>query len=76
MDKTPRFLKSGRGKLASGYHGETEFSRKRKEKIIKEQEMREQEAEGKEFGWERVKDAENKGEIKKSIWWKVDLNNL
>ena len=76
MDKRPRILKSGQGKLASEYHGETDFSRKRKESIIKEQEEREQEAEGKEFGWERVRDAENKNEVKKSICWKIDLNNL
>ena len=76
MDKRSRFLKSGQGKLASEYHGETDFSRRRKESIIKEQEAREQKAEGKEFGWERVKDVENKVEVKKSICWKIDLNNL
>ena len=76
MNKRPRFLKSRQGKLASEYHGDTDFSRKRKESIIKEQEAREQKAEGREFGWERVKDAGNKGEVKKSICWKIDLNNL
>ena len=40
MDKRPRFLKSGQGKLASEYHGETDFSRKRKESIIKEPKSR------------------------------------
>tara|TARA_B110001450_G_scaffold256350_1_gene286426 strand:- start:84 stop:296 length:213 start_codon:yes stop_codon:yes gene_type:complete len=34
------YLKKGEGKLASNYHGETEFSKKRKEKIIREQEER------------------------------------
>lgn len=71
MDKKPRFLKSGNGKLASEYHGETEFSRKRKENIIKEQEDRERESEGKEYGWVRVTDANR--EVKKSICWNIDL---
>ena len=35
------YLKKGKGKLASDYHGETEFSKKRTEKIIREQEERE-----------------------------------
>ena len=46
MIKKPqsRYLKAGQGKLVSEYHGETNFSKKRKEKIIKEQEEREKEA--------------------------------
>ena len=40
--KTPKnFLKKGEGKLASDFHGVTEFAKKRKEKIIKEQLERE-----------------------------------
>ena len=35
------YLKIGEGKLASDYHGETEFAKQRKEKIIKEQKERE-----------------------------------
>ena len=35
------FLKRGGGKLASDFHGETEFAKQRKLKIIKEQEERE-----------------------------------
>ena len=35
------YLKKGQGKLASDYHGVTEFSKQRKEKIIREQEERE-----------------------------------
>ena len=76
MNQKSRFLKSGEGKLASEYHGETDFSRKRKESIIKEQEEREKKAEGKEFGWERAKDVEEKSQVKNSIWWKIDLNNF
>ena len=37
-----KFLKKGEGKLASHNHGETEFSKKRKEQVIKEQEEREE----------------------------------
>ncbi len=56
MIKKPqsRYLKAGQGKLVSEYHGETNFSKKRKEKIIKEQEEREKEAKGKEFGWCKI----------------------
>ena len=39
--KTHTFLRKGQGRLASDYHGETKFSKQRKEKIIKEQIMRE-----------------------------------
>jgi len=35
------FLKKGEGKLASDNHGETEFAKKRKEQIIREQNERE-----------------------------------
>tara|TARA_B100000524_G_scaffold347823_1_gene250633 strand:- start:4134 stop:4298 length:165 start_codon:yes stop_codon:yes gene_type:complete len=31
------YLKKGQGKLCSNYHGETDFSKNRKLKIIKEQ---------------------------------------
>lgn len=41
-DKKIKFLKKGEGKLASNYHGITEFSKKRKQKIVKEQEEREE----------------------------------
>tara|TARA_B110000091_G_C13418489_1_gene311129 strand:+ start:308 stop:427 length:120 start_codon:yes stop_codon:yes gene_type:complete len=34
-------LKKGEGKLASDYHGETEFSKKRKDEVIREQIARE-----------------------------------
>tara|TARA_B100001093_G_scaffold296368_1_gene282586 strand:- start:445 stop:594 length:150 start_codon:yes stop_codon:yes gene_type:complete len=37
MHKTYSFLKKGQGKLASNFHGETKFSKERKDKIIKEQ---------------------------------------
>ena len=37
------YLKKGCGKLASQYHGETQFAKERKLKIIKEQEEREKE---------------------------------
>jgi hypothetical protein len=74
MDKKPRFLKSRGGKLASEYHGETGFSRKRKESIIKEQEERERESEEKHFGWYRVSDVK-KEEREESIAWKIDLSN-
>jgi hypothetical protein len=42
-DKTPKqfFLKKGEGQLASDYHGETEFSKKRKDEVIREQIARE-----------------------------------
>ena len=36
-----KFLRKGEGKLASDYHGQTKFAKKRLEKIIKEQEQRE-----------------------------------
>lgn len=72
MDKNPRFLKSGNGKLASEYHGETIFSLKRKENIIKEQEDRNRDSKGKEYGWVRVTDENNK-KVKKSICWIIDL---
>ena len=40
--KLPKpYLKKGGGKLASDYHGETEFAKKRLAKIITEQEDRE-----------------------------------
>jgi len=35
------FLKKGGGKLATDYHGETEFAKKRKERVISEQFARE-----------------------------------
>ena len=35
------YLKKGCGKLASDYHGETEFAKKRKEQVIREQLERE-----------------------------------
>ena len=54
----------------------SEFSRKRKENIIKEQEAREKEAEGGEYGWERVPDAKNNKKIRESVCWKIDFNNL
>ncbi len=34
MHKTFSFLKKGQGKLASDYHGETKFTKERKQKII------------------------------------------
>ena len=37
-----QYLKKGEGKLASNNHGITEFSKKRKQKIVKEQEEREE----------------------------------
>lgn len=37
-----KFLKKGAGKLASENHGETEFAKKRKERVIAEQHQREQ----------------------------------
>ena len=40
-----KFLKKGEGKLASQYHGETIFAKKRKDKIIEEQKKREKEYE-------------------------------
>ena len=36
-----KFLKKGKGKLASHNHGKTEFSKKRQQKIIEEQLLRE-----------------------------------
>lgn len=39
--KTHTFLRKGQGRLASDYHGETKFSKQRKEKIVKEQIIRE-----------------------------------
>jgi hypothetical protein len=35
------YLKKGEGKLASHYHGETEFSKQRAEDVVKEQHSRE-----------------------------------
>ncbi len=34
LKKKPSFLKKGHGTLASDYHGETEFSKKRSESTI------------------------------------------
>jgi hypothetical protein len=67
------FLKIGRGKLASDFHGDTEFSKKRKDKVIKEQEEREGKAENKEFGWVKINTSENI-ENKKFISW--DIKNI
>ena len=39
------YLKKGEGKLASYFYGKTDFSEKRKQQIIKEQEEREEEHE-------------------------------
>ena len=41
--KPYKFLKKGSGQLASDYHGVTDYASKRKDKIILEQEKREQE---------------------------------
>ena len=43
MKESKPFLKRGGGKLASHFHGTTDFAKKRKEKIIKEQMQRESE---------------------------------
>ena len=72
MNKKPRFLKSGQGKLASEYHGNTVFAQKRKEKIITEQEEREKVSYTKEYGWTRVSDEKQIKKVKKSIFWNLD----
>ena len=43
--KPYKFLKKGFGQLASNYHGITDYACKRKDKIILEQEKREEEFE-------------------------------
>ena len=75
MNTKTRFLKSRGGRQASEYHGETNFSRKRKESIIKEQEKREKDYEDKNIGWKRISDVEKKKQ-KESIEWNIDLSSL
>ena len=45
------FLKKGGGKLASDYHGITEFAKRRKEKIIAEQLEREKAVKMEDIVW-------------------------
>ena len=52
-------FKIGDGKLASNFHGDTVFSKKRKDKVIKEQKEREEKAKNKEFGWVKINTSEN-----------------